>query len=345
MNDGTERVRVVVCEDSSTYAAGLVRLLEHDGDLHVVKVCHSGEETIRALEMTDAQLITIDLDLPGISGLETVEHIMSTRPTPILVVSDHLGRQSEHVAAVLSAGALDAVRKSDIRIDDPGDEQAWALRRRARVLSGARVIRHPRARLRAQPPGAEGREIAVVGICASTGGPAALATLVGALPEDFPIPLLVVQHIGADFTEGLARWLGSVSSLPVRLAEEGAPPAPGVSIASQGRHLVLDGEGNLAHERANGDSLHHPSADVLFRSLARSAGRRAAAIVLTGMGRDGALGLAQVRAAGGLTITQDEASSVVFGMPKAAAELGAELVLSVPEIADVLRTLATAEAA
>ena len=170
-------------------------------------------------------------------------------------------------------------------------------------------------------------------MCASTGGPHVLSHLLRAMPGGYPIPVLIVQHIAAGFTDGLARWLGETLPLPVRIATDGAPAGPGVWIAPEGAHLTLARGGRLALDRRTVTGGHRPSGDVLLESIAAVAGEAGVAVVLTGMGRDGAAGALAVRQRGGLAIAQDEASSVVYGMPKAAADNGVDLVLSPAQIA------------
>jgi two-component system chemotaxis response regulator CheB len=317
----------------------LARTLEHGGEIEVVGVRTTAEAAIADLPRLEPDLITMDIELPGISGLEAVEQIMGARPTPILVLSARVGAGSDTAAAALAAGALDAVAKDDLPLLDPASIAAAAFRRRVQLLSRAHVIRHPRARLSGRhgtAPGASARVLAaeaVVGICASTGGPQAIATVLAGLPADYPHPILVVQHIAAGFTDGLARWLDGTVSLPVRLAEHGASLERGVTVAPEGAHLVLRPDRSLELDRSSPAGLHRPSADVLLRSVAAVARSSAVAVVLTGMGRDGADGLAAVHEAGGLTIAQDEATSAVFGMPMEAAKRGAELILPLEEIA------------
>ncbi len=337
------RTRVLVCEDSRTYAAALTRTLEHGGEIEVIGVRTTAEAAIADLARLEPDLITMDIELPGISGLEAVEQIMSIRPTPILVLSSKVSSGGSAAVAALAAGALEAIGKDDLMLRDPESAAAAAFRRRVRLLSRARVIRHPRARLtgrRGARPSKPAPRGAVIGIVASTGGPQALAAVLSAIPASFPVPILVVQHITAGFTEGLSNWLDGAVPLPVRLAEDGARLAPGVTIGPDGAHLVLRPGGVLELDRKTPAGLHRPSADILLRSLAEHAKAAAVAVVLTGMGRDGADGLGAVREAGGLTIAQDEASSAVYGMPKEAAKRGAEHVLPLDEIAGVLTTVA-----
>jgi two-component system, chemotaxis family, protein-glutamate methylesterase/glutaminase len=179
----------------------------------------------------------------------------------------------------------------------------------------------------------------VIGICASTGGPRALTEVVGRLPADYGIPILVVQHMTPGFISGLVTWMDRELALPVGLASDGQQLAPGVWIAPDGAHLRLEATGRLRLDSDTAAGNHRPSGDVLLRSLARAAGAGAVAVVLTGMGRDGAEGLAAVAGGGGQTFAQDEHSSGVYGMPRAAAELGAQTVLAPAAIGDELAAL------
>jgi two-component system, chemotaxis family, protein-glutamate methylesterase/glutaminase len=336
------RIRVLVCEDSTTFAAALRRTLEHGGDIEVIGVCPTAEAAIADLARLQPDLITMDIQLPGMSGLEAVEQIMSVRPTPILVLSSLVKGDGETAAAALAAGALEAIGKDDLPLVDPGGAGAAAFRRRVKLLSRARVIRHPRARLTSRAANSSLQAVrrgGVVGMCASTGGPQALAAVLSAIPASYPLPILVVQHIAAGFIEGLARWLDGAIPLPVRLAEQGATALPGVTVAPEGAHLVIRSDGTLSLDRRSPAGLHRPSADVLLTSIAASSRSGAIGVVLTGMGRDGAAGLQLIREAGGLTIAQDEATSAVYGMPREAAKRGAELILPVGDIAAVLVTV------
>ena len=332
--------RLLICEGSRSYADGLRRLLEHDGDITVAAVCATAEEAIAALPRVQPDLVTMEIDLPGMDGLAAIEEIMSSRPLPILVISAGVQASSQKVAA-LAAGALDAIPKSDLDLHDPGSAAAAVFRHRVRILAHAQVIRHPRAWLRNERAGPRlGRPAAVIGICGSTGAPQVLAQLLGPLPADYPIPILVVQHISAGFTEGLARWLDQSVGLPVGMAADGAPVAPGAWIAPEGAHLKLALTGRLLLDRHTVTRQpHRPSGDVLFESIAAVAGRAGVAIVLTGMGSDGASGAAAVRGLGGLAIVEDYASSVVYGMPQAAIACGADLVMSPGEMAACLTGL------
>jgi two-component system chemotaxis response regulator CheB len=337
-------VRVLICEDSSTYAAVLAHALREEGEVDVAAVCRTAEEAIAVLPKVRPDVVTMDIELPGMSGVEAVEEIMKVHPVPILVLSSHSVQGSETAAAVLAAGALDAVGKGELDLANPRGTVASALRARLKVLADAPVIRHPRGRANHEPASrARARPGSVIGICASTGGPQALAALLGRLPEAFPVPVLVVQHITDGFTEGLARWLDRTIAPAVRQAEIPADLGPGIWIAPEGAHLVLRADRALARDRSRPRGSHRPSGDVLFESLAAAAGSDAIGVVLSGMGRDGVAGLEAVRAAGGLSIAQDEQTSAIYGMPKAAAESGAQMILSPPAIGDLLCELVPAE--
>jgi two-component system chemotaxis response regulator CheB len=332
------RTRVLICEDSKTFAAALTRTLQHGGEIEVVGVRATAEAAIADLPRLEPDLITMDIELPGMSGLEAIEQIMSVRPTPILVLS----ARGDSAAAALAAGALEAMAKESLSLGEPAGAAAASFRRRVRLLSRARVIRHPRARLAQRPGRARFKPVrrgGVVGICASTGGPQALAVVLSGIPNDYPLPILIVQHIAAGFTEGLAHWLDRTVPLPVRLADDGSPVLPGVTIGPEGAHLVLKDDWTIALDRKSPAGLHRPSADMLLSSIAKSAGPAGVGVILTGMGRDGAAGTAAIVEAGGLTVAQDEASSAVYGMPREAAKRGAEMILPLAEIAGLLATV------
>ena len=331
--------RVLVCDDSPTFAAGLTLLLERDHEFEVVAVCATAEEAIARLPALRPDLVTMDLELPGMSGVEAIEQIMSAFPVPILVLSGYVEHRSDRALLSLAAGALDAMPKKDLDPTKPDGSAARTLRHRAKVLSGVKVIRHPRARLRPhQTAGVGNQTAAVIGICASTGGPQALAAVLAGIPTTFAIPILVVQHMTLGFIEGFARWLDTQTLLPVRLAVPGARPTQGIWVAPGGAHLVIDATGHLSLDTAT-PGPHRPSGDLLLKSLATYYGRNAVAVILTGMGRDGAEGLGEVGRAGGLTIAESEETSAVFGMPRAAAECGAEVIAPLQEISAHLLSL------
>jgi two-component system chemotaxis response regulator CheB len=336
---GVAAQRVLLCGGSRVYATALSRALDHEGDITVVEVCRTAEEAIAALPRIRPDLVIMNLQLPGMDGLAAVQEIMSSRPVPILVILARVSTGGDGAAAALAAGALDAITSDDLDLRDPAGAAGAAFRQRIRALSRAHVIRHPRATLGQAAASRPPRLASVIGVCASAGGPQLLASLLGALPPGYPIPLLIVQHIAAGFTDGLVRWLDQSVLLPVGTAEPGARPAPGAWIAPEGGHLTLAATGRLKLDRHTAAGRHRPSGDVLLSSIAAAAGRAGVAVVLSGIGSDGAAGAAAVHRRGGLAIAQDEQSSAVFGMPRAAIDLGVNVVLPPGDIAARLLAL------
>lgn len=320
-------VRAVIVEDSATQMAHLVRVLERGG-IHVASQAASTGAGVEATRRARPDVVVMDLDLPGAGGQAAIEQIMAEQPVPILVLSSTFDTRSAAPAvAALAAGAVEAHPKP--KTWTQADEEA--LVRLVRLVAGVRVVRRKQRR----PPQAAAPRIErvaagrqIVGVVASTGGPGALASMLERLDGGAP-PVLVVQHIHEGFVLAFAEWLGRKAGLEVVLAEDGQDLARGrVYVAPAGRHMLLGPERRiaLANEPA---SLHRPSGDVLLRSIASHAGSRSIGVVLTGMGSDGAEGLRAIREAGGMTLAQDEATSVVFGMPRAAEACGAvEHVLS-----------------
>jgi two-component system chemotaxis response regulator CheB len=341
---------VLVVDDSPTVRNRLIEILRGDPDFEVVGEAGDGRRAIELTGQLRPDVVTLDMVLPELSGLAATEHIMAHHPTPILIVSASVNRgELFETYQALAAGAVDVLDKP--RDDDDG----WGARFLAavRMVAKIKVITHPRGRL-----GALGRRSSnvtfsdlsgdkqpqVIAIGASTGGPAALVEVLGAISASFRLPILVVVHIGPAFAAGLAEWLGQQTARTIRLAKDGdllvsssvllAPPD--VHMVVRDRRVRLIAEPPRQHCR--------PSIDVLFESLASEFGSGASGCLLTGMGRDGASGLLAMRRAGAFTIAQDEATSVVYGMPREAAQCGAaERVLPLHEIGPTITLLGQAE--
>jgi two-component system chemotaxis response regulator CheB len=333
-------VRIVLGAGSGRRQLALVKYLEHEADLLVLDRCGDYDHVLRSLPRTAPDVVAVELDLLGASVTEVARRITRAGPARVVVLVPADERRSERALAALAAGAVAVVPVSTLDLDAPGTEEARSLRRRFRRLAlaetaGSRAHAQPSALSAPRTAGAS-----VIGICASTGGPQALEAVLGRLPADFPIPILVVQHVLRGFTAGLVSWLHSQVAPAVGLARDGQGLEPGVWFAPEGAHLVLDARRCLALDPRPPVSGHRPSGDLLLGSLAEVAGAAAVAVVLTGMGHDGAAGLAAVAASRGRSIAQDEASCVVYGMPRAAAELGAAKVLSLSAIGDELAGLA-----
>ncbi|MBI2921857.1 MAG: response regulator, partial [Planctomycetes bacterium] len=318
----------------------------------VVGEAGDGAAAIELCRKLHPDVVTMDMMLPVMTGMAATEYIMAYCPTPILIVSASTNRgEVFRTYDALAAGAVDVLEKPTGR----EAEGEWETRFRGalRMVSRIRVITHPRARIAerrgalAAPPratGAAGGPCRAIAIGASTGGTAAVLSIVRGLPPDFPLPILLVIHIGQAFAASLAEWLDGLSPLRVSTAEDGEPvPSPGrgrIVMPPADRHLEVR-EGRLRITAAPERHSCRPSVDVLFETAAASLGSGLAACLLTGMGRDGAQGLLAVRRAGGQTIAQDEESCVVFGMPREAIELGAaERVLPLSAVAPALLDLA-----
>lgn len=331
------KIRVLVVEDSITVRKYLVDVLAGAPDIEVIAEARDGRTAIELCGELRPDVITMDMMLPVMSGLAATEYIMAHCPTPILIVSSSTNRgELFKTYEALAAGAVDVLDKPhpDQQID------AWAQRlvSTVRLISRIKVITHPRAKLAAAPADARPRPSApmpadvpfpevvdVVAIGASTGGPAAIVDILRALPSSFPFPILLVLHLGAPFAASFAEWLDGQSGLRVAYAKGGESLASvrgRVTMAPPDYHLVVE-RGRLRLTAGPERNFSRPSVDELFDSLAREQGSRTVAVLLTGMGRDGAAGLLKIREAGGLTIAQDEATSIVFGMPGEAVRLGA----------------------
>jgi two-component system chemotaxis response regulator CheB len=288
----------------------------------VVGAARDAERAEELVQRLRPAAVLVDLDLFG-GGLETIERIMAAAPTPIVVC----GSAAEHPEAALAAGAVDVVGALDVPAGSP--QYADFLQRHLKVASRVRVITHPRARLRARralAPAAVPRapRPPVVAFGASTGGPPALATIIGDLPADFAAAVLVVQHMAEGFVEGLGRWLDGVCPMRVVVAADGERLTAGtVYLAPAGLNLTLRGGHRVELLEPPPTQFHVPGIDKTFASVAQACRERSVGVLLTGMGRDGAQGLRTMRDLGAFTIGQDEATSVVWGMPAAAQQADA----------------------
>ncbi len=330
-------VRVLVADDSELFRELLARVVEEDGALELAGLARDGEEAARLVRKERPDVITMDLEMPEADGYAGIARIMAETPTPILVLTANPSQAAGFRA--LSLGALDILEKP--RGEADLEEYGHLLRSRLRLLAGVKVIRHPRGlreKRPAPPKRAERPELVVIG--ASLGGPRALSAILRRLPATFPVPVAVVQHIADGFTGGLASWLDQECALRVAEALDGEPLRPGrVVLAPSGRHLLVEPGRVRLWDGAAVDTFR-PSVTPLFVSAARHYQARACGVLLTGMGRDGAEGLKVIRDEGGTTLVQDEATSAVFGMPRAAIELGAaERVLPLDDIPRVLQEL------
>jgi two-component system, chemotaxis family, protein-glutamate methylesterase/glutaminase len=337
-------IKVLVAEDSQVTRMFLVHLLESDPRIRVVGAVDDGEAAIDFVSRQRPDVVLMDINMPRVDGFEATRRIMQTAPVPIVVcsaISDT--RDVVVIFRSMEAGAIACIEKPLGR--EHGDFEALAanLLETVKLMSEVKVVRRSS---RAAPavvepaPRARGR-VTVVGIGASTGGPPVLQTILGGLPKDFPVPILVVQHIAQGFLAGMAQWLNQTTGLQVHIACAGARPLAGhVYLAPDGFHMGLGPGQVILLTREAPENHLRPSVSFLFRSLARECGPNALGVLLTGMGRDGAAGLKAMRDLGAVTIAQDRESSVVHGMPGEAIALGAAAhVLAAESIAPALVSL------
>lgn len=363
------KLRVLVVEDSLTIRSYLTSVINREPSMEVVGEASDGREATELCARLKPDVVTMDMMLPEMNGVIATEHIMAYTPTPILIVSASVNRgEAFRTYDALAAGAVDVLDKPH------ADESAESWEKRflstLRIVARIKVITHPRGKLRAQAAlqasaasttarssspatsrrgnghfSPRSRQVEMVTIGASTGGPAAIVNVLSPLSADYPIPVLVVLHISELFAFAFAEWLGGQIALPVRLAKDGERipryGTPGVILAPAGRHMVLE-SGRIHLTLTQERNSCRPSIDELFESVAREVRDRAAMVLLTGMGKDGAQGLLAGRTSGAETIAQDENSSIVFGMPGEAVRLGAaHHILPPDEIAQLLKGLAT----
>jgi two-component system chemotaxis response regulator CheB len=343
----SERIRVLVADDSPTARALLVGVLASDPGIEVVGEAHDGAEAIRLAERLRPDLITMDIHMPGVDGIGATRQIMARLPTPILIVTSANSQDVELSLDATAAGALLVVEKPGAPTSPRFPVQSRRLLSMVKAMAAVKVVRRweaaARKSIEVRVPAPPRVPAKVVAIAASTGGPAALKQILNALPSDFPVPMLLVQHIADGFTTGLVHWLGSESNVAVEVAEDGALPRPAtLYVAPHNRHLALAAAGRLEISSSPAIGGFRPSADRLFESVGSACGARAVAVILTGMGVDGVSGLESVRRNRGYVIAQDEATSVVWGMPGEAARRGlVDVVLPLGDIAAALTRLVT----
>lgn len=337
-------IRVFLVDDSAFVRRALTRVLALEPEFRVVGEASSGTEALARIPAADPDLVTLDVEMPGMDGLQVLPALLRWKPElKVLMLSAHTQDGAEATVAALAAGAVDFIDKTTFNVMDLEYLRREVVDRMKAVAPG-----HAAGRTAASPPPPTGPapgdlarcELCVIG--ASTGGPAAVQRILQSLPARFPMPVVIVQHMPVGFTGPFAQRLASLSRVRVAEAEDGMRLVPGTAlIAPAGQHLRVSP--NLAVVLASepSDAKHLPSVDVTMRSAARSRPGKVLGILLTGMGEDGADGMVTIRAGGGLTIAESESSCVVYGMPRAAVQRGgAGWVLPLPEIADLLARLA-----
>jgi two-component system chemotaxis response regulator CheB len=344
---------VLVVEDSAVVREFLLHILRSDPEVEVVGTATDGEEALQAVERTRPDVITMDVVMPKMNGFEATRRIMETRPTPIVIVSGTPDiTEITSAFRAIEAGAL-SVLPRPTGVGHPQHERTAAdLIRSLKTMSEVKVIRRwRRSRSQDLAPGASLpaetllptglANVAIVAIGASTGGPPVLQTILSRLGQTFPVPVLIVQHIAAGFTNGFVEWLAQSASLPVHLANQAEPVLAGHAyVAPEGFHMKVSARGRVSLTQEEPENGLRPSVSFLFRSVAKVYGANAIGVLLTGMGKDGARELKLMNEQGAVTIAQDRESSVVHGMPGEAIRLGAATyILSSEKIAAALTSL------
>jgi two-component system response regulator WspF len=316
-------VKIGIVNDVPIAVETLRRVLtpEHQ----IIWVAHNGAEAVELCAKTKPDLVLMDLIMPVMDGAEATRRIMASTPCAILIVTFSIGANTSRVFEAMGHGALDAVDTPALGFGDSRESAAPLL---AKVRTISKLIGDsnsiPIEAERRMSASAVSSETRLIAIGASAGGPTALAKVLSALPRGFPASIVVIQHVDEQFAIGMAEWLNGQSALPVRLAKEGDYPALGtVLVAGTSNHLVLKSAHRLGYTAEPADYVYRPSVDVFFQSVNLLWPGKAAGVLLTGMGSDGAVGLKALRNKGHYTIAQDQLSSAVYGMPKAAAAIDA----------------------
>jgi two-component system chemotaxis response regulator CheB len=352
-------IDVLIVEDSPSAAQLLTHILAADPEIRVAGVASNGADALRKLATTPVDVVTMDINLPGgMNGFETTRRIMETKPLPIVIISSLVvpSNDASNPFRVMVEGALAVLAKPPGPGHPDYEKRAREIVRTVRAVSEVKVVRRNAVapRLSPTPPvqtpaapvraGAvlraplqrriqAGGRYRIVAIGASTGGPAVVESIFAQLGPTFPLPILLVQHISAGFTEGFAAWLAKSTGLPTRVARHGDQPEPGVAyVAPDDQHMGVSPGGAIVLN-ATREAVHglRPSVAHLFESVARIHGDKAVGVILTGMGADGSRELGQIREAGGMTIAQEAESCVVDGMPGQAVKAGSACLVLTPE--------------
>ena len=355
MNTPRTPIKVLISEDSPTSRDLLVHIFNSDPGMRVVDAVSNGEEAVEAVGRCHPNLVMMDVHMPKLDGFEATRRIMTTRPVPIIIVSETLVDQVSATFQAIEAGALAFMRHPPGLGHPEYTAAAAELILLARLMAEIRVVRRwaspgrGKAITNAKDSAVNiaPADIRLISIGASTGGPIVLQGILAALAPGLDVPVLVVQHIAQGFTHGLADWLGQTCGLPVHVAADSEPALPGrVYMAPEDFHMGVNRHGRITLAKGPPEHGLRPSVSYLFRSAAGAYGPNVVGVLLTGMGRDGAEELKLMRERGAITIAQDESSSVVHGMPGEAIRLDAAgYVLSPERIAALLSRLLAKEGA
>lgn len=334
------QIKVLVVDDSALARELIRAILTTDPGVTVIGEAADGQQAVAKVRELHPDIVTMDIEMPVMDGLQAIERIMAATAVPILVVTT---RADAHTAyAAISKGALDLVVKPDVNLED-----AREFIDKLKLLSRINVITHVAGR-RAARDGAMAVKKAprpvpvartsdrIVAVASSTGGPEALSVILSRLPAELPCPIVVAQHISDGFVTGMVEWLNKLSKLHVKVASDGERVAAGtVYVSPSEKHMQIAGGQRIAFLERHPKDIYRPSCDTLLSSVAAEYGSRSVGVILTGMGSDGVMGMRRIREAGGTTIAQDEETAVIFGMPKVAIESGCiQKILPFTEISD-----------
>jgi two-component system chemotaxis response regulator CheB len=346
-------IKVLIVDDSPVATALLKHILNSDPQIEVIGTASNGEEAIVFAETEKPDLITMDIIMPRMDGFQATRKIMEANPVPILVVSASVKREEvDKTWRAVEAGAVGVLEKPSYADMGVPNGNAQKLVESVKVMSQVKTVRRWKKKTSENDQIASSqqilkqdsakRNIKIVAIGASTGGPQTLKQILSRLPKSFRLPVLIVQHIAPGFTEGFANWMNTASALPVHIAFDGEQPRPGqVYVAPDFHQMKVGRNGKISLSTEEEDNGIRPSVASLFRSVAEVYGSHAIGVLLTGMGRDGANELKLMKTKGAVTIAQDKESSMVFGMPGEAVKIGAaKYSLSPAKIAEMLEILA-----
>jgi two-component system, chemotaxis family, protein-glutamate methylesterase/glutaminase len=352
----SSKATVLVVDDSAFMRKVISEIIEASEEFQVVGTARNGHDALKQIHALDPAIVTLDIEMPELDGLQTLGYIMSETPRPVVMLSAGEGSDGAESLTIraLELGAVDFIRKPSgpisLDIATVRDRLLDALHAALEVnLGGVPMLARPKLRNAERPSGADGTAKRAVVIAASTGGPRALADVIPNLPRGIDAAVLVVQHMPSGFTRSLAERLNALSALPVREAEHGMQISHGrVYLAPGGFHMkvsLVDGAPMLGLDSSPPIWGVRPSADPLFRSATEVFGSDVVGVVLTGMGRDGAAGLRAIRDAGGRGIVQNRESSIVYGMPQAAlTAAGADRIAAIQDVAATIVELLDAKA-
>lgn len=345
-------VRVLIVDDSAFIRRVVGDILAKDPEIQVIGTARNGKEALEKVSDLEPQVITLDVEMPIMDGLETLEKLMVQKPVAVIMLSAHTEAGTEITLRALELGAVDFVLKPQKAADVKELAQILPEKIKAAARIPPRRLclgKSCRENVPAPLLSGDAGPFEVVAIGTSTGGPAALQQVLTRLPADLPAGIVVVQHMPPGFTAALARRLNDLAALEIKEAQENDIVSPGVAlIAPAGKQMVVERKGNMVRthlmEEGGIPTIFKPSADVLFISVAAVYGKRSLGVILTGMGNDGVRGLKAIKEQGGMVLAQDEETSIVYGMPRAAVEAGlADKVLPLPAIAGEIVALVTSQ--